>query len=43
VLMVVDQTMEPTTVSLWLRPAAGPARPIPLAESAERHGMRGPA
>jgi hypothetical protein len=30
VLMVVDQTMEPTTASLWLRPAAGPARPIPL-------------
>jgi hypothetical protein len=28
-LAVADQTMEPTTAWLWLRPAAGRARPIP--------------
>jgi hypothetical protein len=40
ILTVVHRTMEPTTASLWLRPAAGRAHPVPLAEPAERPGRK---
>ena len=32
VLAVVDQTMQPTRASLWLRPPAGPGRPLSRAQ-----------
>jgi hypothetical protein len=42
-LTVVDQTMEPTTAWLWLRPAAGRAPPVPSGWSSLSGRQRGPA